>query len=272
MRERERQQSWRRTRRELHKTLSRDGRKWIKEVWGAAAGIAGRFDRLSPLTTVLGNRLVESYATRERLEGEDLERALRVAVVTGYACRMVVVDPTGQPSLRPSAFNLGAKATAEALASDDAGVNKLLDPVRTIATERFDSVMALPPEIWSAYVATATQKLQRQFTGKILRQAQLAGARSRADREDAPVRLRAVLSGRGDRCRTAGARARRLACRQQLREVDCGRHRLVAGVVRVQVVAAVVGGVEHRRGRRDRRPRWRSRSRRRTRRWCGSSC
>jgi hypothetical protein len=76
MARRERPQSWRLTRRELHKTLSRAGRKWIKEVWDAATGIAARFERLSPLTTVLGNRLVESYAAREQLTGEDLQRAL----------------------------------------------------------------------------------------------------------------------------------------------------------------------------------------------------
>jgi len=166
MREHERQQSWRRTRRQLHKSMSRHGRKWIKEVWDAAARTAVQLERLSPVTTVLGNRLVESYSARECLEGEDIQGALRVAVLTGYTCRMVIANPTGQPALRPAAFNLSSKATAEALASDDAGLNKLLDPVRTIASERFDSVMALPPEVWRAYVATATHKLQRQFTGR----------------------------------------------------------------------------------------------------------
>ena len=42
MKERERRQSWRMTRGELHKTLARDGRKWIKEVWQAATEPATR--------------------------------------------------------------------------------------------------------------------------------------------------------------------------------------------------------------------------------------
>jgi hypothetical protein len=44
MRERERRQSWRMTRRELHKTLARDGRKWIKEVWQAATAASWQMD------------------------------------------------------------------------------------------------------------------------------------------------------------------------------------------------------------------------------------
>src|ERR1700749_1563038 len=166
MRERERRQSWRRTRRQLHKTLNRDGRKWVRGVWDAATRTAGDLERLSPLTTLLGNRLVENYSAREQLSGEDIQRALRVTVLSGYTCRIVIVDSTGQPKLRPAAFNLSAKADAEQLAGDDNAANKLLDPVKTIASERFDSVMKLPPEIWSAYIAVATQKLQHQLTGK----------------------------------------------------------------------------------------------------------
>ena len=48
MKERERRQSWRMTRRELHKTLSRDGRKWIKEVWQAATVASGQIGRPQP--------------------------------------------------------------------------------------------------------------------------------------------------------------------------------------------------------------------------------
>ena len=58
--ERERRQTGRMTRRELKQTLSRGGRKWVREVWQAATRATGDFNRLSEVTTPLGNRLVES--------------------------------------------------------------------------------------------------------------------------------------------------------------------------------------------------------------------
>lgn len=164
--ERERRQSGRLTRRELKQTLSRDGRKWVKEVWQAAARTSGELNRLSPVTTPLGNRLVESYAASERLAGGEIQRALRIATVAGYATRVVVAEPTEQPSLRASAFGVGAHPDPERLAADP---DRLLDPVHAIATERFDSVMRLPPEVWTSYVATAAMKLQGQLaSGKEL--------------------------------------------------------------------------------------------------------
>jgi len=148
------------TRRELKQTLSRGGRKWVREVWQAAARTSGDLDRLSQVTTPLGNRLVESYAASERLTGGEVHRALRIATVAGYATRVVVAEPTDQPSLRPSAFGLGAHPDIERLAADP---DRLLDPVRTIATDRFESVMTLPAEVWTSYVATAAMKLQGQL-------------------------------------------------------------------------------------------------------------
>ncbi len=45
----------------------------------------------------------------------------------------------------------------------------MLDPVRAIASERFDSAMTLPAEVWRSYVATAAMKLQGQLAaGKTL--------------------------------------------------------------------------------------------------------
>ncbi len=67
---RERRQSGRLTRRELKQTLSRQGRKWVREVWQAATHSSGELNRLSPVTSPLGNRLVETYAATERLVGE----------------------------------------------------------------------------------------------------------------------------------------------------------------------------------------------------------
>jgi hypothetical protein len=157
---RERRQSGRMTRRELKQTLSRGGRKWVREVWQAAARASGDLNRLSQVTTPLGNRLVESYAASERLAGGEIHRALRIATVAGYATRVVVAGPTDQPSLRPSAFGLGAHPDVERLAADP---DHLLDPVRTIATDQFESVMTLPAEVWTSYVATAAMKLQGQL-------------------------------------------------------------------------------------------------------------
>ncbi|HSC02425.1 MAG TPA: hypothetical protein VLC49_03870 [Solirubrobacteraceae bacterium] len=164
--ERERRQSGRLTRRQLKQALSRHGRKWVREVWQAAARTSGDMTRLSPVTTPLGNRLVESYAASERLAGGEIQRALRIATVAGYATRVVVGEPTEQPSLRPSAFGLGAHPDVGRLARDP---DRLLDPVRAIATDRFESVMTLPPEVWTSYVATAAMKLQGQLaSGKEL--------------------------------------------------------------------------------------------------------
>jgi hypothetical protein len=157
---RERRQSGRLTRRELKQTLSRPGRKWVKEVWQATARASGEMNRLSPVTTPLGNRLVESYAVAERLTGEEIQRALRIATVAGYASRVVLAEPTEQPSLDASAFELGAHPDAERLAVDS---TRLIEPVRAIASDRFDSVMTLPPEVWTSYVATAAMKLQGQL-------------------------------------------------------------------------------------------------------------
>ena len=106
MSKRERRQSWRRTRRQLNKSLSRHGRKWVKEVWQASTRTAAELDGLSPLTTPVARRLVESYATREHADGPEIQHPLRVAVVYGYTARMVLFDSTDQPSLRPAAFNL----------------------------------------------------------------------------------------------------------------------------------------------------------------------
>jgi hypothetical protein len=164
MADQEKRQSWRRTRRELHVSMSRHGRKWLKGVWKTTARTASELDGLSPLTTVLGRRLVESSEVREHAAGEELQQALRVAIVYGYAARMVLVDPTDQPSLRPSAFHLNVQSDVERLANDPATSKRLLDPIRSIASDKFDSVMTLPPEVWSGLEAIATQKLQRRFT------------------------------------------------------------------------------------------------------------
>lgn len=154
------------TSRELHKTLSRGARKWVKEVWEAAARFAGQLENLSPVTAPLGVRLVESYTAREQA-GEDALRGLRIALVAGYASRVVLVEPTEQPTLRPAAFGLSARPDVERIGGDPAAIKRLADPVRTLATEKFETVMTLPQEVWSGYVATAANKLQRQLQKEI---------------------------------------------------------------------------------------------------------
>lgn len=150
------------TRRELRKTLKRDARKWVNEVWQAAAGTAVQLDTLSPVTAPLGVRLVESYAAREQA-GEQAQRGLRIALVAGYASRVVLVEPTEQPTLRPAAFGLSARPDVERIGRDPEAIKRVADPVRTIATEQFETVMTLPQDVWNGYVATAAHKLQRQL-------------------------------------------------------------------------------------------------------------
>jgi hypothetical protein len=174
---REHRQSPRLTKRELRQSLNASGRKWVKQVWQATARSAGEMDRLSPLTTPLGNRLVESYGDEHGLTGDEIQHALRIAIVAGYASRLVLVDPTDQPSLEPAAFQLLDGDDAAALGDDDTAVTRLMDPVRDIASQRFDSVMTLPPEVWNAYVITATMKLQEQLGTKTLTWRSLGRAR-----------------------------------------------------------------------------------------------
>lgn len=165
---RERRQSPRLTKRLLRQSLSGSGRKWVKEVWQAATRTTGQLNGLSPVTTPLGNRLVESYAANHRLDGSEIQRALRIAIVAGYASRVVLTEPTAQPSLDASAFELKNRGDPSAIGKDGAALKRLMVPVRTIATDRFDSVMTLPPEVWDGYVMTATMKLQEQLATKTL--------------------------------------------------------------------------------------------------------
>ena len=163
---RERRQSPRLTKRELRQSLSGSGRKWVRDVWKAATRETAEMSRLSPVTTPLGNRLVESYAAEHGVAGEEIQRALRIAVVAGYASRMVLGEPTDQPSLEAPAFQLKNGDDPAAIGADPRAVTRLMDPVRSIASERFDSVMTLPPEVWSAYVKTAAMRLQEQLGTK----------------------------------------------------------------------------------------------------------
>jgi hypothetical protein len=167
---REHRQSGRLTKRELRQSLSGRARKWLGEVWQAVARTSGQMNRLSPVTTPLGNRLVERYGAEHGLPGAEIQRALRIALVAGYASRVVLREPTDQPSVEPRAFELAASADVADLAADP---TRLIDPVRSIADGRFDSVMTLPPEVWKGLVLTATMRLQAQLATKTLTWRQL---------------------------------------------------------------------------------------------------
>jgi hypothetical protein len=147
-RDRERRQSGRLTRRELRQSLSGSGRKWLGEVWEAAEEYSLRLSRLSPVTSPLGTELTDEYMAERKIADEGLHRALFLTLVAGYAARTVLAGPTEQPGL-------------------EAPVPRA-DWVRAIATEKFDSVMTLPPEVWRGYVATATMKQQRRLTSPTL--------------------------------------------------------------------------------------------------------
>jgi hypothetical protein len=148
----ERRQSARLTRRELRQSLSGSGRKWLKQVWQAAEQYSVRLARLSPVTSPVGTRMVEQYMAGQRLTGDELHRALFLTLVTGYSTRAVLAEPTQQPGLQTAGLPL----------------EDLDDRTRIIASEEFESVMTLPPEVWTGYLATATMKLQGRYASNTL--------------------------------------------------------------------------------------------------------
>ena len=153
-----RRQTWRRTSRELHHLLSRDGRKWVTDVWQRARELAQREPGLSPLAAAVGADTAQSCSASENPdEGE----ALLAVIRTGHATRAVLVRPTEQPSRDRRWFGLARGLDAEAAADDPAAVSGLTETVRRIATNDFESVMTLPEEVWTAYVVTATREFQR---------------------------------------------------------------------------------------------------------------
>lgn len=128
--------------------MSGSGRKWLKQVWQASEQYSLQLARLSAVTSPLGTTMVDEYMADQNLAGEDVHRALFLALVTGYSARAVLAEPTDQPRLKA--------AVPQA------------DRVTTIASDKFDSVMTLPPEVWTAYVATATWKLQKRLASPTL--------------------------------------------------------------------------------------------------------
>jgi hypothetical protein len=163
MRGQRRRQTRRRTSFELHRSFSRAGRAWIKDVWQASERVATQLAALSPLTTLLGRSLAKRYATAEQVEGDEIHQAFFVVIIAGYATRTVLASATDQPFLDPSSLPLGAPVDAERIVNDTAATSALIDSVAAVALDDFNSVMTLPPEIWSGYLALATMRLQGEI-------------------------------------------------------------------------------------------------------------
>jgi hypothetical protein len=147
---------------ELHR-LSADGRKWVKELWETAEESSQQPSLLSPLANAIETAMAESYAASEALEGPNVHDALGVVMRIGYATRAAVAVPTEQPALSADALGLDRASELQPAADLRQAVQQLLDPVRTIAVEEFESVMALPELVWAAYGSTATRELQRSL-------------------------------------------------------------------------------------------------------------
>ncbi|MBV9195662.1 MAG: hypothetical protein JO168_16090 [Solirubrobacterales bacterium] len=163
-----RRQTWRRTSRELHRSLSADGRRWVREVWGAAEELARQPGLLSPPTTALAARIAERETAAPGREGDDARDAFTGVARIGYAARAVVAAPTEQPSPPPESFAPGPPFELARLSRDPAAAGALVDRLEWIAVHDFASAMTLPQEIWRAFVATATRSLQRSQASEAL--------------------------------------------------------------------------------------------------------
>jgi hypothetical protein len=157
-------QTRRRTRRELAHTLSRHGRKWVQEVWDATQEVLAQPPVFSPLTAAVGKRLAETEAAAERLEAPEIQDAWLEVMKAGYASRTVLAAPTEQPSLNLASLGTRTARNLDHSATDPAVVDGLQEQVRRIAVNDFESVMALPSEVWTGFVAKAANKLQGDLT------------------------------------------------------------------------------------------------------------
>lgn len=133
-------------------------------MWVAAEQFTLRLSRLSPVTSPLGTRLLDEHMAEHNLSGEEAHRALFLALVAGYSTRAVLSGPTEQPGL-----------DAASLVPDE-----LDDRTRAIANDEFESVMTLPPEVWSGYVAIATMQVQGKHASATLPWYQLGRERIEA--------------------------------------------------------------------------------------------
>lgn len=160
MKAREKRQSWRRTNRELH-VLSRAGRGWVKALWQTSSAMADEDPRLGALATAVTAAIARSSGASAESDAAELDQARSVVIRAGYATRGVLARSTEQPPLREHRLGLPAGLDLRGAPDDPAAVDAATDAVRNLAASDFHSVMTLPPEVWEAYVVTATRAFQR---------------------------------------------------------------------------------------------------------------
>jgi hypothetical protein len=178
MAERARRQTRRRTRVQLQRTLSSDGRAWVKEVWDATEIERSQLPPLEPLPRAIASHLVENHPATLTFDGREIADALHEAVLVGYTARSVLAGPTDQPQLDRASLPGG---TAGAIPLDPqrdrSGVIELARWLAAIAAENLDSVMTLPEPVWSAYIALAAMQLQRRLCTETLTWRELTAER-----------------------------------------------------------------------------------------------
>jgi hypothetical protein len=146
---------------QLHRALSSEGRKWVREVWQATQDVRGQHSLLGPVATALETSIADAYAASEGLEGQELSEALRSVMRIGYAARTVLGSAMDQLSLDWAALGLDLPTRPPLDAGEQSAAGDLVISVERIANQDFHTVMTLPEDVWAAYVALATREVQR---------------------------------------------------------------------------------------------------------------
>jgi hypothetical protein len=149
---------------QLKHTLSSEGRAWVNEVWEAVDGLCSR-PIISPRLIKLGPLLSDRYAAAERLKGSEVREAFFAVITAGYASRGVLARPTNQPRLDTSSLPLDSVSDLD---QGNSAMADLVEPLESLASEDFESVMALPKDLWRAYVSVATMHLQLRLESSTL--------------------------------------------------------------------------------------------------------
>lgn len=155
---------------QLRRTLTSDGRAWVKDVWEAADSLCSK-PVTSPTLIKLAPRLCDRYAAVENLDGQEVREALFSVLTAGYASRAVLAGPTEQPDLDISSLPLP---------SDQRYDEAAIGAVTSIASDDFETVMTLPQEMWAAYVSLAAMHLQQRLVSSALTWVQLSAERIEA--------------------------------------------------------------------------------------------
>jgi hypothetical protein len=160
-------QSLRKTRAELHRSLSVDEREFVMDWLVAAENIFTQITLLSPMTTLLGLTFAESMTEQPGFEAADAT-SMFVVMIAGYGSRAALGAFETPPALAREMLPFeAAKDPAwdmSQVSQDKASIlRSLAKPVGSLAFSDFASVMALPAELWAGYVSLATMQLQRNL-------------------------------------------------------------------------------------------------------------